>query len=460
MSAMWPPAIMDAIILSVLLLIGHFLKRKIPLFKRFLLPSAMIAGFLGLAAGPELLGIAPLDIERLGVYVYHLLSVGFIALTLKDRPMTASRPVVKTAFFIVSVYLIQGIIGLGLSLILAATIFPDLFPAIGLILPLGFGQGPGQAYSIGRTWENAGVLFGGGIGLTMATIGFLWATFGGVFLANRLRHRFPPAEVTRGQESAAAEITDNEAGELPLSNMIDGGTLQLFLIGLIYLAVYGTLQGLSALLAPLGSLGQNLANVLWGFHFVFGTIYAVVVKIIMNRLKRIGLMTHTYNNNYLLSRISGTAFDFMVTAAIAAISIEVLQANWAPILIITTLGGLATAWFALWAARRVFKTDVLEYTLGFFGTYTGTLSTGMALLRTVDPGFRTRVADSLVLGGGLALFLAFPLLIILNIPLVGFTEGRPELYLLTLGLLVAYLALTIFGLVFTRKSRRAGASGE
>jgi ESS family glutamate:Na+ symporter len=445
---------MDAMVLGVLLLIGHFLKRKVPLFKRFLLPSSMIAGFLGLFFGQELLKIVPLDIDRLGVYVYHLLAIGFIALTLKDRPMTASRPVIKTAFFIVSVYLIQGVIGIGLSMILAATIFPDLFPAIGLILPLGFGQGPGQAYSIGRTWESAGIPFAGGIGLTMATIGFVWATFGGVFMANRLRHKYPPANVSHSEGETVADITDNEAGELPLSNMIDGGTLQLFLIGLIYLAVYGTLQGLSVLLEPLGSLGHNLANVLWGFHFVFGTIYAVLVKIAMNKLKGIGLMTHNYNNNYLLSRISGTAFDFMVTAAIAAISIEVLQANWAPILIITTLGGLATAWFALWAAKRVFKTDILEYSLGFFGTYTGTLSTGMALLRTVDPGFKTQVADNMVLGSGLALFLAFPLLIILNVPLVGFTEGRPELYLLTLGLLAAYLLLTLFGLLYTRRKNR------
>src|SRR5690554_2466319 len=102
MQAMWSPRIIDWIFLSVLLLVGHFLKRKIPFFNKFLLPSSIIAGSLGLLLGPEVLRLIPFEIERLGVYVYHLLGLGFIALSLKERPITTSRPVIKTSLFIIT----------------------------------------------------------------------------------------------------------------------------------------------------------------------------------------------------------------------------------------------------------------------------------------------------------------------------------------------------------------------
>jgi len=219
------------------------------------------------------------------------------------------------------------------------------------------------------------------------------------------------------------------------------------------LAVYLTLYGISMLLGRLGNVGANLANVLWGFHFVFGTMYAIIVKLAMARLRKRGVMHHVYNNNRILSRISGTSFDYMVAASIAAISVEVILDSWIILLLLTAAGGIITLWFSLYAARKVFKKDILEYTLGFFGTYTGTLSTGMALLRTVDPSFRTKVADHLVLGGGLALFFAFPLLLILNLPVIALTENKPEFHFYALAALVVYCALTAFFLFFDRKPK-------
>ncbi len=62
---------------------------------------------------------------------------------------------------------------------------PDLFPAIGFTLALGFELGPGQAFSIGSTWQSMGFEAGPSVGLTMAAIGFLLGSFGGVVLINQ-----------------------------------------------------------------------------------------------------------------------------------------------------------------------------------------------------------------------------------------------------------------------------------
>ncbi len=436
--------IIDFTLLAVLLGVATFLKRKIGFFRKFLIPNSMIAGFLGLILGVEVLKVFQFTPERLGMYVYHLMAVGFISLALKDRRIQENGYVVKTGAYIVSTYVVQGLIGFGLSLILVFTFFPDLFPPMGLLLPLGFGQGPGQAYSIGSQWEKLGFSHGANIGLSVATIGFLWACIGGIILINflvKIRKMKPVA----GDGSAIAKIEEQDtSGDIPLSESVDRFSLQLAMIGTVYLVTYLTLKGLSLILVNMGIFGKTLAQLLWGFHFIIGALYAIGLRLVFNLMKKMKIMNRNYPNNYLLSRISGASFDFMVTAAIAAISISVFKQYMVPILLITTAGGLLTVVYTVVVCRKVFKIDLLEYIVGLYGMLTGTISTGMALLREVDPDFRTHVAENLVFGSGVGLFLGLPMMIVLNIPIVGYVTGRPVLYVYTLLALFVYLIFLLF----------------
>ncbi|WP_126993424.1 hypothetical protein [Thermosipho globiformans] len=80
-------------------------------------------------------------------------------------------------------YLFQGILGVSLGFVI--NLFnKDFSPAIGYLIPLGFGQGPGQAYSIGLQWETLGLNSGSSIGLAIAAAGFGWATVGGLVILN------------------------------------------------------------------------------------------------------------------------------------------------------------------------------------------------------------------------------------------------------------------------------------
>lgn len=452
--------VIDFTILAVLLIIGTIIKRKIPLFQKFIIPISMIAGFLGLIAGSEMLGIISLNPERLGRYVYHLMAVGFIALTLKDRPVNREKVVIKTGAFIVSTYVIQGIIGFTVSIIFLYTFMPGIFPAFGLLLPLGFGQGPGQAFSIGTQWQEMGFADGGNIGLSVATFGFVWACIGGVIFMNIMLRKGKYAKKISENKAMKMIQEEDESGDIPLSESIDRITIQLSMIGLIYLCTFLLLQGLSLLLDGLGTFGQTLAQMFWGFHFLIGSLLALIFNTILKKLKQAKIVNRKYPNNYLLSRISSGAFDFMIAASISAISITVLRNYLAPTLIMTTLGGLATALWSYFVAKRVMKKDILEYTLGFFGTYTGTLSTGMALLREVDPQFNTHVAEHIVLGSGLALFFGVPLMLVLSIPAVGYVTNRPILYLYTFLALFAYLAVLLLILFWQKKKTGAAAAAK
>ena len=53
-------------------------------------------------------------------------------------------------------------------------------------------------------------------------------------------------------------------------------------------------------------------------------------------------MTRQYQNNYLLSRISGVAFDIMIVAGIASIDIADLSGLWIPFILISIAGAVGT----------------------------------------------------------------------------------------------------------------------
>lgn len=437
--------ITDFLWLSLFIGFGIFLKRKVYIFRKYLFPTAIIAGFVGLLLGPEIFNFVNLSSERLGSLVYHLMAIGFIAIALKKRERTHSRNIFNSGVYIVSIYVIQGIIGLILSLLMANTFFPYLFPAFGLLLPLGFGQGPGQAYAIGSQWEEIGFFQGGNIGLSIATIGFLWACIVGVFLMNYLiKKGIFRVNLNKTISSKEKIHEEMDSGELPLAASLDDISIQLFLIGVVYLATYLTLLGLNRILLPLGNFGQTLAQLLWGFHFIIGTIYAILLRLGFDLFKKMKIMTHEYPNNYMLQRIAGGSFDFMITAAIAAISLKTLSHYLIPTFIVTSAGGIITILYIVWMTKRIFREDVFENTLAFYGTYTGTISTGMALLKEIDPGFHSKASENIVLGSGVALLFGFPLLMILNIPIFGYVTNQPSMYLVALLLFFIYFGALYF----------------
>jgi len=95
-----------------------------------------------------------------------------------------------------------------------------------------------------------------------------------------------------------------------------------------------------------------------------------------------------------MERISGATLDFLVVAAVSTIQIEVVAANWQPLIITILVGTLWSVWVVLWVARRVFRKAWFERAMAEFGQATGVTATGLMLLRTVDPENRTPAAMS------------------------------------------------------------------
>ncbi len=451
--------VLQILLLGVMLGLGIIIKLNVKFLQKHLIPTSMIAGFLGLGLniiGEYVFDIMIFDRQFLSQLIYHLMGIGFISMALKERKKKQSKSIFNTGFAIINTYAWQAIIGFGLSLLLAGTLFPDLFPLTGMLLPLSYAQGPGQANNIGMIWEQYGFTDGGNVGLTLATFGFLWAFFGGIPLINYLtkkrRHEKNTFDARKTEVASIETETQVEHTiNVPKSIYVDDFTVQIALVGVVYAVTYGLLVLLDFLVTPLGSFGKTLTDLFWGFNFLFGTILAILAKKILNKLKDKGTISVNYADNYLLQKISAGSFDIMITAGIAAISISVLYDYLIPILIIGTVGGIFTMFYTVFIAKKIYDSEIIENIACLYGMWTGTITTGIALLREVDPEAKTSAADNAVLGSGFAAAFAVPIMMILNVPVQGFIQNKPWLYGLTFILLLAYSAIMIILIAFVNK---------
>ncbi len=449
-------------ILSVGLVLATWIRVRVPFFQRYLVPNSLTAGFLllvfyNLAARP--LG---LDAEPLGDLIYHLLSISFIAMGLRALPpKKTGRRVFTTGLAITASFTLQALLGLGLAFLLKAAVMPGLNPAIGFFVPLGYEMGPGQAYSIGKGWEAMGFQGAGSLGLTFAALGYLWACFGGVVLINlgirrgwveprRLGADARPG-LQSGVYSAGAKLpvgsrlsTDTEA--------VDTLAVNLAVVLLCYLATFLLLKGLTALVSLAGKDGRELAVNLWGISFIFASLVAAGIKSLAGKAG----VDHVLEPG-ALTRIAGVSVDLLVAAALGAISIVVVARYWLPILVMGVLAGFLTIGYCLWLNSRLFEDHPFQRAMIFYGAATGTLPTGLALLRVVDPEFETPAAVDYMYGSGVAFFLVIPYILAINLPMYGFTRGDPKYYWMTIGLLLIYLA-AIALLVRLLAGKRAYAS--
>ena len=440
------------IILSVLLLLGNIIRRKIPLFKKSLLPTAVIAGLLGLLI-KELVfrplsanGTLAVDsVDKFNAFLnlitYHTLALGFIAMGLKVNEKLEIKTNRAHSYYngmvIVSTYLLQGIIGIGLTLLFAYTFMPVFQSgpglATGILLPFGFGQGPGQANNFGIIYESFdpnGFAGAQSYGLAMASMGFIWAAIGGVFYLNRVQKKRVRGEELSSGMTSIQEISSPD--EIPVAESIDKMTVQIALIVSVYGLTLLTMMGLSKLVALNETTYRMLNSLIWGFNFIFGMVIALLSKKLFVYLRKTGLMTRQYPNNFMLNRIAGVVFDLMVVSSITAINMEDLSQNniWVAFLIISSVGGFATMFYIHHLTKRVYKEYPLEGFSGMYGMLTGTASTGIALLREVDPYYRTPAATDLVTGTTTAILFGLPILLIASYAPQGITESLISLAIL------------------------------
>ena len=442
-------------VLLISLLAANMLKKAIPWLQASLIPTSVLGGgILIVVAGiyKAITGNVMFDTPFFGgngtaqleVLTYHTLALGFIASAFKSsrNKMTRQRTaeIFNTGVTTVSTYLLQAVFGFGISMI-ACLFVKDFFPAAGVLLPFGYGQGTGQAMNYGTIYENQFGFSGGkSFGLTVAALGFLSASIGGVIHLNILRKQ---GKITsrKTEEGAIRSEQIQSENEIPMQESMDKLTVQVALIAVAYVLAY-------LLMFLLGSLLPGMKSVIFGFNFLLGVLAATLVKFVMNWLKKVHVIKKDYTNDFLMTRTSNFFFDIMVVAGIAAIRLGVLKNYWGIILIMGVVGLVITYVYNRIVAKSLFKAYQEEQFLAMYGMLTGTASTGIILLREIDGDFKTPASDNLVYQNFPAIVFGFPMMLLATLAPV-----KPILTFIILFLFFVVMNVILFRSFIFRKRK-------
>lgn len=426
-------------LLLVFLVFGNLLRRTIPFLRKTFIPSALIGGVLLVLFNLFINAVTPDDFKLINedimkVITYHALAIGFIAMSLKvtdnKKKSGLGTLSIQNGLITGATYMIQAVFG-----ILTVLIFmwggKSIFYALGIELPLAFGQGPGNA----MTWD---MNFGndGSFGLTLASIGFIVASLVGVLYLNI--HRSTGA-LTKDEFIAKRKLEEFvEDHEIEDNDSVDKFSIQIGIVAVCYAITFGIMYGLA-------KFGDFVSNIAWGFNFIFGVISATLVKVILVQLQKKKVIKYKYINNYQMDRISGFAFDLMIIAGVAAINLKNLKGLVGVIIALTIVGTLVTYAYVRIMTRHCYKFKGIEHEMFLvnFGTLTGTASNGMILLREVDTQFRTPSSNIFVVSQFPAMIAVAPLLLLLD-----FASKSKTNVLVTLGicagLAVIYTLIILF----------------
>lgn len=433
--------ILQLSILFLAILVGNMLRRRVPFFRSHFIPSAILGGLVVLLL-KQIPAVGKLiDSSVMQIITYHCLGLGFAAMALKAARRSQKKvpryKLVESGAIMAGSYLIQAIVGLVISLIFYFAVHS--FYAAGLILPMGFGQSTGSALSWGSNFENShGFTGGADYGLAVASVGFIVGSVIGVIYLNyanrkgRIRKRRPASGTL--QESIYVD-----PHEIPSTESVDKLTLQICFIAGAYTLAYFFMRLLS--LVPIKAI-NDLA---WSLNFLWAMLFASLIKALMTGLRRNHLVTRVYVNDYLMDRFSGTMFDLMIAAGIIAINIQKLYTNLGLLIVTCAAGTIVTFFYVKKVTHDTYKNYEEESFLTNFGTVTGTLSTGMILLREVDPEYVTPAASNIVLQNFFSLFMLAPLLLS-----IGFAAGSLKNTFLMLGV---YIVLFIVYHIYLYRRR-------
>jgi ESS family glutamate:Na+ symporter len=405
-------------LLLLFLMLGNVLRRKIPFFRNCLIPSALLGGGLLLIIDIicSQFGFTLVDNRMMQVVTYHCLAIGFAAMSLKTEKSshkTKKSQILEFGALQGGTYMLQAFVGLGITIImfLLTRYGENIISYIcGLILPLAFGQGPGNALSWDINFTNtpATMFTGNGIfGLSLASIGFVVASVLGVLYINIQKKKGRLVIRDTKSTDKFVDHTNPTGSEIPDNESVDKFTIQVGFVALAYAISFG-------FMCLLGVISDFTNSIAWGFNFLWASLAAMIIKVAVTKLRKKKIMNRQYINNYQMDRISGFAFDLMIVAGVSAIEINDIRRYLLPIIILSIIGSLITFIYIRLVSKHCFKGFEHEFFLMSFGTLTGTASNGMILMKEIDPSLRTPTSSLYILSNFPAMIMIAPLLLLLS----------------------------------------------
>lgn len=365
--------------ISLLMIIGNLLRRKVPLFQKLLLPASITAGLLGLLFGPQVLGVITFS-DQIGTYTGILIAFVFASMAygmdLTPSVRTGARQMWS---YSTGMFLGQW----GLFILLGVLLFKPFFGTedwFGMMLPVGFVGGFGTAAAVGHSLEEAGAVAASSLGFTSATVGTLAAIVGGLIFANwgirTGRASTMPGELPWDLRSgyidnvkerpSIGRATTNPSSIEPLA-------LHLGFVMLTVLVAY-LVNGFITGIFP------NVSIPLFAMSFVIGLLGRALLS---------GLGRKDFLDKNTVNSMSGAATDYLIAFGVASIVPAAIADYWVPLLVLFVLGVVYCTFIFFVLSPEFFGEKWLERGIFSWGWATAAVATGIALLKIVDPKLRS-----------------------------------------------------------------------
>ncbi len=375
--------------IAVFLLVGMVCRAFFPPFKKYLVPSCIIGGTIGLifqSTGLLAKTGFGMDMGLSQIIVYHLFNITWILIGLKKpEKATSFGSKTKRTFWYLGTFQTITYCVFG-----AAALTTAVLSLIGLnsgpetlggLTAYGFLGGPGAALTIANIWSAATSFTGlADYALASSALGFAVSIVIGITLLNVVAHKkkidlvaCPSEDEQCGYYECGGDLED--AGKQTTSGTsIDVLAWHLALTLGIYCVTY-----IIIVLLILFVLPQSLVMVVWAMFYLIASLIAIISRTVMAKLHYDHLLC-----NGVSTRLMNTVVDFMICATFMSISIGAIGQYLAPFLI-TAITTTIVVGVLVWFATSKLKEDGPQLFACVFGGMTGTVATSLILLRLVDP---------------------------------------------------------------------------
>lgn len=391
-SAMLTELLKSTGFLGVFLLIGVFLRAKVPIFQKTFMPASVIGGFLILILSPTCLGVLPVSEEWLSIYslIPGILIVPVVAsvplgLTLgkgKSGEADVLKNIVPLMFIMVGVGIFQFGVGYLVHIIFKSFGY-DFYATFGWEMGIGFSGGHGTAAVLGSMLSEANLPYwetAQGVAVTTATFGIVGGIIIGMILINWAARRGhtqlldKPADIPHNIKVGYEKDITKQASvgrETTLSASVDVFAFHTAIIFAVCTLSYVLLGAIKSAKIPV------LSDIsIWAYAIIIMfAVWGIICKLKIDYLV----------DSKVKSKISGCLTEYAVIAAIASLPIKAVAAYIVPILAMVILGFIATTAFLVFFCKRYLKGFWFEQMIGAFGMSTGVFLTGVLLLRICDP---------------------------------------------------------------------------
>lgn len=410
-SALLQELLKQVAVLGIFLMIGMYLRSKVPFFRKMLLPASVIGGFLALVLGPNVWANSPLISPEYvsvwsilpGVLIVPIFAAVPLGKGMGEEKKTSLKKNLPRVMISAGLFSanggIQAMIGFGFTLI-AMKVMPslNLYRIFGVELGQGYSGGHGTAAGLGSILQGYGLDYwevSQGVATTYATIGLVGGMLMGIYFINRAARNGEtkilkkPGELPMDtQKGFSTDISKqgNIGRETTHSSSIETISVHLALI-----------LADSALAYYL--LGLAKAHNVFGLSSIPVWFYALLQMYAINAVLKLMKLDWMIDSR-VKARITGSMSDFAILAAIASMPIKAVAAYVVPIIIIATIGFITTYFFCFPLFKWCFgkKDFPFERAIISWGVNTGVMINGMMLLKICDPEYDSPALNDFSMG--------------------------------------------------------------